>query len=1206
MAEEEIDFNSERFKEELVSLLDCRVGSDCDLQSKDYCSRFCELVEEYSARWQVPLPRLHVLRTALCCFAQSAASLPSDCEHVQYALSSLALSFFELLLFFGRDEFLEDPLKDILESFQDSHSCLERHANPYMNPYMLQVKRIIKDGGPWESPVLQAILRESAQSQEEVERYLNSEVPVFFEFRVRYLLACERVREAMALANTCIEHPQVGRQLYFHQAYLTCLWKASLYDRLHKEVAEIDGRHAVEIICNTESEERDDLLLALCRAFLSQQLQNGDMYYMWELVFIWSKLHLRGNPSKQDFLEECHQLMLSAKNVKSIFPFMKVIRAEVLLCSMELGNEGLQFCVELCARALQMDLGHDPATSALVYKTIAYLLPDDLEVCRACALLVFFLERSLESFRTAYLLYTHPDQEYQVDRGPIKNHIRFEILQILKKGLFFDPEFWNLLTLRMNCLKLMSEKVMQAALAEITDEDRPTPSHGAKDPCKVHNVERRVQRKTRPPTKYVGKLLVRRIVVPPEGAVDSLVKRRGRKPGSRVLTVVSGDDSLLRRSFRQLSMSQENSIIQQCGDKQPRVLAEQVEKKTLKRRGRKPRWLLQEAAAQVENSAPRCSVHTRKKTYLSPKDRRLYERDTLRICKEKDRALEGRDAPAPDLALAGITGGGEVLSLLGIPPPGDPPVTAIQGAMLEVSFPDNEVMDSMEQEEEMSGLHQAPVVQPDKGQARVLDVCRRGTFSEPCDNPPGESNGLSVPPVVRAMASEEHSIEVDREIIGYLHSYSKIHKEPVEGAAQYSTPVAKELPPAEQVRRSTSPEPGRESSGRPCEVTSTQPPDGTEKQALTSATLCINDIESGRTTAELSAIASIKLERSVLKLHCSLCNKDFKGGNVMRHALAHLQRDKLKCMFCGQLFDCQLAAKSHVADHIEKRKEEASPKDRAVHGNGASETLDRVTTSFSPKGKHKRKLGNDVENGVPLNIRLIHELNNLNGPGQVSGLLKDKPDVQKANGSIVRGRSRSGKEEEFGPAGGCTFVRMGNVRSWSDHKHRADSGASDQLLASGHTEDEAAGLTASTCGESELASAQEGDGEAREVEPSDDAMKLGADAHRQDPVVPGQAEPREKEPSTYRGPISRPFLRLPPSAYLDERYISMPKRRKPSAGGRCAPAGPESGGSQRQRCSSCFACFSCTDELQRHLSLNKCASLFGFDSDDEGKSSDRA
>ena len=46
-------------------------------------------------------------------------------------------------------------------------------------------------------------------------------------------------------------------------------------------MSDIDGKDAVDIVCNTESEESDETLLALCTAFLSQQLHRGDMYCMW-------------------------------------------------------------------------------------------------------------------------------------------------------------------------------------------------------------------------------------------------------------------------------------------------------------------------------------------------------------------------------------------------------------------------------------------------------------------------------------------------------------------------------------------------------------------------------------------------------------------------------------------------------------------------------------------------------------------------------------------------------------------------------------------------------------------------------------------------------------------------------------------------------------------------------------------------------------
>lgn len=153
MAEEESDQEAERLGEELVAIVepppgpvgveawgDCRGGAGggsfgggsfgggssggggggdgVGISSRDYCRRFCQVVEDYAGRWQVPLPQLQVLQTALCCFTSASASFPDECEHVQYVLSSLAVSFFELLLFFGRDEFYEEPLKDILGSFQ--------------------------------------------------------------------------------------------------------------------------------------------------------------------------------------------------------------------------------------------------------------------------------------------------------------------------------------------------------------------------------------------------------------------------------------------------------------------------------------------------------------------------------------------------------------------------------------------------------------------------------------------------------------------------------------------------------------------------------------------------------------------------------------------------------------------------------------------------------------------------------------------------------------------------------------------------------------------------------------------------------------------------------------------------------------------------------------------------------------------------------
>ncbi|XP_073524306.1 zinc finger protein 654 [Phyllobates terribilis] len=462
MAEDESDQESERLIEELEAAADeeLRTLGAGGSGSLDYCRRFCEVVEDYTARWQVPLPQLQVLQTALCCFTSASVSFPHECEHVQDVLSRLAMSLFELLLFFGKDEFYEAPLKDILGSVQECHDLLIR----YDSVDLRLVTCVIKDGGPWEDPVLQAILKGKSEPQDIVDRYLRSENQLFFEFRVRYLIACERISEAVALITTCLSHPDVSKNLYYHQAYFTCLHMTRLTDKLLPEhVLRIDCSDGVKIICNIEKEGKTALALQLSEAFLITQLQTGKMYCLWDLIFIWSKLQLKVNPSKQVFVEQCYNMLRIAANVKAIFPFMKTIREEI-------GEGSVQLSVELCGCALQLDLKDDSETKSLIYKTIAYLLPTDLEICRVCALSVFFLERSVESYRVVEQLYSNSDEDYNEFSSYVENRVRFELLPILKRGLLFDPEFWSFSMIQTNCSALLGE---EAAVLALSNADLP-------------------------------------------------------------------------------------------------------------------------------------------------------------------------------------------------------------------------------------------------------------------------------------------------------------------------------------------------------------------------------------------------------------------------------------------------------------------------------------------------------------------------------------------------------------------------------------------------------------------------------------------------------------------------------------------------------------------------------------------------------------
>lgn len=270
-----------------------------------------------------------------------------------------------------------------------------------------------------------------------------------------------------------------------------------------------------------------------------------------------------------------------------------------------MGKEGLTFCIELCAHALQTDLKNDPVTKSLVYKTIAYMFPHDLEICRACALLVFFLERTVEAYKTVYFLYNHPDLEYHLDAGPVGNNVRFEVIQILKKGLFFDPEFWSLLNIKTNCLKLMSDEVARAAVCEIMEEDKWASSYCVREHCKCRTeTERTITQEAKPGSrdKQESGMMEKRIASP-SGDLSSespLYKRRGRRPGTRLTKDL--DQYPVRRSFRQLDLAQNHA--RQLSNRCQRFLTRQAEKNILKRRGRKPRWLLEQLAALEENSAP--------------------------------------------------------------------------------------------------------------------------------------------------------------------------------------------------------------------------------------------------------------------------------------------------------------------------------------------------------------------------------------------------------------------------------------------------------------------------------------------------------------------------------------------------------------------------------------------------------------------------
>ncbi|XP_016062797.1 PREDICTED: zinc finger protein 292 isoform X2 [Miniopterus natalensis] len=283
--------------------------------------------------------------------------------------------------------------------------------------------------------------------------------------RIKHLIKTNQLSQATALAKLCSDHPEIGTKGSFKQTYLVCLCTSSPNEKLIEEISEVDCKDALEMICNLESEGDEKSALVLCTAFLSRQLQQGEMYCAWELTLFWSKLQQRVEPSVHVYLERCRQLSLLTKTVYHIFFLIKVINSET-------EGAGLATCIELCVKALRLDSTENTEVKISICKTISCLLPDDLEVKRACQLSEFLIEPTVDAYYAVEMLYNQPDQKYDEENLPIPNSLRCELLLVLKTQWPFDPEFWDWKTLKRQCLALMGEEAsIVSSIDELNDSE---------------------------------------------------------------------------------------------------------------------------------------------------------------------------------------------------------------------------------------------------------------------------------------------------------------------------------------------------------------------------------------------------------------------------------------------------------------------------------------------------------------------------------------------------------------------------------------------------------------------------------------------------------------------------------------------------------------------------------------------------------------
>lgn len=109
-----------------------------------------------------------------------------------------------------------------------------------------------------------------------------------------------------------------------------------------------------------------------------------------------------------------------------------------------------------------------------------------------------------------------------------------------------------------------------------------------------------------------------------------------------------------------------------------------------------------------------------------------------------------------------------------------------------------------------------------------------------------------------------------------------------------------------------------------------------------------------------------------LRHHCKLCHKDYKGLNVMRHALSHLKGGKLKCILCGKRFNQLSFARKHVREH-KMDKDKPPDKDPGIEGMPATDgKLDNVKTQKKPQDENETP--NEKTNQMAENKRKVPPL----------------------------------------------------------------------------------------------------------------------------------------------------------------------------------------------------------------------------------------
>ncbi|XP_069478837.1 zinc finger protein Rlf isoform X2 [Ambystoma mexicanum] len=368
-------------------------------------------------------------------------------------------SCFEMLLSVPENELNCEEWLLFQQSLKASHVTLTEFGHKNLQCLV----DATKEGGVWKKPIIVKILAEQKVEPEEVAELIEKEGASFLELRIKHLMKTNSIAQAMVLSKLCTEATETSNTESFRQSYISCLCTMLPNEEAIKEISKVDCREVLNIICNLETEGHDNTAFILCTTYLTQQLQTESTDCSWELTLFWSKLQRRIEPSLDSFLERCRQFGVIAKTLQHLFFLIRVVHAEA-------EEEGLPISILLCVRALQIKSDENDM-KASVCKTIACLLPHDLEVRRACQLTEFLLDPNEDAYNILEALYLQPDQKFDEENTIVPNSLRCELLLALKAHWPFDPEFWDWKTLNRHCLKLLGKEASESEDHETANDE---------------------------------------------------------------------------------------------------------------------------------------------------------------------------------------------------------------------------------------------------------------------------------------------------------------------------------------------------------------------------------------------------------------------------------------------------------------------------------------------------------------------------------------------------------------------------------------------------------------------------------------------------------------------------------------------------------------------------------------------------------------